>query len=354
MKKLAIAAAVSSILLLQGCKPEVQFSEQPTLTVSTLTVDAPVQSQFRHFNGLVIPAEQTPLAFRLSGEVVQIGVKEGQSVKKGQLLAKLDDRKLSQQLAEAKTQYELARKQRSRAKELVSKGMVSQAEFDELTANLKLAKAQFEMQQKQMDYTELHAPFDGVISNVAVEQFEPAPQGTAVVTMYRNDKVYVQIQMSDTVLSMLNPDANKGAYLPNVTFSGYEQSHRMTYLEHTSEPSQQSKSYELWLTMDQVQPAILPGTSAVVDVDMKAAGLGTNAGYLLPMTVLQAGTTDGEFYVWKWQEGKAVRVPVGVDQVTGNGVLISTGVEQGDELVSSSLKKLREGQPVVKAEGKAL
>ncbi|SON48697.1 efflux RND transporter periplasmic adaptor subunit [Vibrio tapetis] len=351
MKYGLLAASLSALLLTQGCTTEdVKQSAMP-LSVSTVTVSAPIETQHRSFKGQVMPAERTPLSFRIEGELVSRLVIEGQQVKRGDVLAKLDDKKLRQKLSDAKAQFALAKKQLSRGEEMFVRQMVSDAELDELTANMRLAQANFQAEQQKMKYSVLTAPFDGVISALDKEQFESVNPGETVVSMYQNDQVYVQIQLSDTVLAMLNPDRNQSNYKPMASFSGLSETYTLTYLEHTSEPSPQSQTYEMWLRMPQVTPAILPGTSVNVEVDLLAAGLRTQTGYQVPMPVLQAGDENGQFYVWKWSEGEVHRKEVKVEFINSEGAIIANGSAQGDVLVSSSLRKLREGQSVVKAEG---
>ena len=124
----------------------------------------------------------------------------------------------------------------------------------------------------------------------------------------------------------------------------------LTYLEHTSELHPQSRTYEFWMQMQQPKNEILPGTSVTVNVDMAKAGLSDVQGYQLPMTTLEAGSEANQFYVWKMEDGQAFKSEVEVDKISGQGALIAHGVEQGDRLVNSNLRKLRDG---IKLSGKA-
>ncbi|NMU82045.1 biotin/lipoyl-binding protein, partial [Vibrio parahaemolyticus] len=90
--------------------------------------------QYRVFKGQVVAAEQTPIAFRTSGEILQVLVRAGDRVKQGQLLVKLDDSKQKQVLEDTKAKHALALKQHERGKELFERAMISQAELDELMA----------------------------------------------------------------------------------------------------------------------------------------------------------------------------------------------------------------------------
>ena len=224
--------------------------------------------------------------------------------------------------------------------------MISKAELDELTANKELAEANFYNATNQLNYTRLFAPFAGKVSDVFKERFERVAIGEPVLNLYQSDKVYVRIELSDNVLAMVNPDTQSMSYQPQATFSGDAKFYALDYLEHTSEPNAQTQTYQMYLTMPQPEEEILPGTSVSVAVDMVAAGITSIDGYNIPMTALQAGNQDGEFFVWKLNGDAVTKVEVNIDQVNGEGAIVSSGVAQGDVLVNSSLRKLREGKHV--------
>ncbi|WP_028022207.1 efflux RND transporter periplasmic adaptor subunit [Enterovibrio calviensis] len=351
MKLRTLTVAIVSVLMLSACSQDEKEAvvAQP-LYVSTTAIDAPVKNQFRVFKGQVVPAEQTPIAFRTTGEIREVFVKSGDKVVRGQPIAQLDDSSVQQAFNDAKAQYSLASKQLSRSKDLFERSMISEAELDELNANRQLAKAQYELAKNQLKYTQLNAPFSGTISDVFKERFERVQAGESVVDMYQDDKVYVQIELSDNVLAMITPDGRSVQYRPMVTFSGVEGQHQMNYLEHTNEPSQQTGSYSMWLERDQLEQPILPGTTATVAVDMVEAGITAVDGYQVPMTALQAGDNKGRFFVWKLNGNQVNRVEVAVSQVNGDGAIIASGVVEGDILINSSLRKLREGKAVETAE----
>ncbi|TFH89649.1 efflux RND transporter periplasmic adaptor subunit [Vibrio ouci] len=342
--KFAVAMLSASVLV--ACTPEVEHRPTKPVMVDTFTVEQASQSQFRNFNAQVMPAELTPLAFRMDGELSSMLVKEGDRVSKGQVVALLDDAKSKQQLVDAQVKYELAFKQAKRGEELRSNKMISRAELDELNANLQLANANLGAAKASMRYTRLIAPFDGVISSVDKKKHENVTPGEQVVTIYQNEQVYVKIEVSDSVLAMLNPEVNAQGYQPTATFAGHEGSYPVSYLEHTSELHPQSQTYEIWLNMPQIEHQILPGTSARVSVDLIKAGLSTFEAYQLPMTAIDAGSEAQQFHVWKLESGEAHKYPISVDQITGNGALVASGISKGDVLINSNLRKLREGMEI--------
>ncbi|MGR5537760.1 efflux RND transporter periplasmic adaptor subunit [Vibrio campbellii] len=346
MKRSLFPLFAIALAVLTGCNSTDQVVVEQPLYVSTVSVDVPLKSQYRTFKGQVIPAEQTPIAFRRAGEVQHVLVKAGDIVKQGQMLAKLDDSKEKQAVNDTQAQYTLAIRQLQRGEELHDRQMISKAELDELTANKQLAEANFRYATNQLNYTRLFAPFAGKVSDVFKERFERVAIGEPVLNVYQSDKVYVRIELSDNVLAMVNPNSQNMSYKPRASFLGVDQTYVLDYLEHTSEPNEQTQTYQMYLTMAQPENEILPGTSVSVSVDMVKAGITSIDGYNIPMTALQAGNRDGEFFVWKLTGDMVTKVPVMIDQVNGEGAIVSSGVAQGDVLVNSSLRKLREGKHV--------
>ena len=350
MKRSLYSLLVLSLFMLTGCQEEKVTETSEPLYISGFTVGTPVTQQFRSFKGQVVPAEQTPIAFRVTGEIQEVLVKAGDVVKQGELIAKLEDSKVKQAVNDAKSQYSLASKQYQRGKELNRRAMISKAELDELFANRELAQATYRSAKNHLTYTHLVAPFNGKVLDVYKEQFERAAAGEPILSLYQNDKVYVRIDLSDNVLAMINPETNRDSYYPVTTFVGLSDSYSMEYLEHTSEPNAQTQTYEMYLTMPQPSTEILPGTSATVNVDMVEAGITSIDGYHVPVTVLQAGQKAGLFYVWIIRDGQAVKVPVTIRQINGEGAIVASGITQGDVLANSSLRKLREGKKVTLVE----
>ncbi|MGN2614147.1 efflux RND transporter periplasmic adaptor subunit [Aliivibrio fischeri] len=347
MNRSLYSLLVLTLFILTGCQEENTTEQSKPLYISGFTVNAPVTQEFRSFKGQVVPAEQTPIAFRVTGEIEEVLVKTGDVVKQGQLVAKLEDSKVKQAVNDAKAQYSLASKQYLRGKELNRRAMISKAELDELFANRELAQATYRAAKNQLAYTHLVAPFNGKVLDVYKEQFERAAAGEPIMNVYQNDKVYVRIDLSDNVLAMINPETNRDSYHPTTTFVGLSDSYSMKYLEHTSEPNAQTQTYEMYLSMPQPNVEILPGTSATVNVDMVEAGITSIDGYQVPVTALQAGQKSGLFYVWIIRDGQATKVPVTIRKISGEGAIVSSGIKQGDVLANSNLRKLRDGKKVM-------
>jgi len=119
----------------------------------------------REFPGKLLPAQQSNLAFEIPGKINVINVDIGDAVKKGQILAELDNREATAQLKQAKAKYDLALQILNRYKDLRSEGHISIQDLDNANSQEIIAKSQFEFYKVKLEQTKLIAPFDGVIQN---------------------------------------------------------------------------------------------------------------------------------------------------------------------------------------------
>ena len=119
----------------------------------------------REFPGKLLPAQQSNLAFEIPGKINIINVDIGDAVKKGQILAELDNREATAQLKQAKAKYDLAEQILNRYKDLRSEGHISIQDLDNANSEELIAKSQYEFYKVKLEQTKLRAPFDGYIQN---------------------------------------------------------------------------------------------------------------------------------------------------------------------------------------------
>ena len=208
-------------------------------------------------------------------------------------------------------------------------------------------QANYDLAKRQLSFTRLVAPFDGVIGNVFKESFESVNPGEPVFEIHRNDVVHVKVQLPNSIVAQFEVEPEDYHYQPSVTFLGHSERYAMSYLEHTSELLPHRQVYEVWLTMPQVAPEILPGVSASIEVNLAEASLGHKRGYRVPLSVLDAAESPDSFYVWKYFDTGVQKGAVTVDQVGNNGALVTQGIDEGDILVSTSIRKMRNNLKVV-------
>jgi membrane fusion protein, multidrug efflux system len=153
-----------SLLILAGCENREAGREQagpPPRPVEVAAVEINTMSETVNLVGSLAAAESTEIRSEIAGRIEEIRFQEGDQVRRGQILFRLDDREMRAQLVEARARMNLARQELNRANELLSERFISQAEFDRLQADFDRAEAETERLNARIEKTEIRAPFSG-------------------------------------------------------------------------------------------------------------------------------------------------------------------------------------------------
>ena len=158
----------------------------------------------REFPGKLLPAQQSNLAFEIPGKINVINVDIGDAVKKGQILAELDNREATAQLKQAKAKYDLALQILNRYKDLRSEGHISIQDLDNANSEELIAKSQFEFYKVKLEQTKLISPFDGVIQNRYLDTGSVINGGIPIVEILGSKNVEAHISIPLKFIDKLN------------------------------------------------------------------------------------------------------------------------------------------------------
>ena len=158
----------------------------------------------REFPGKLLPAQQSNLAFEIPGKINIINVDIGDAVKKGEILAELDNREATAQLKQAKAKYDLALQILNRYKDLRSEGHISIQDLDNANSEELIAKSQYEFYKVKLEQTKLIAPFDGVIQNRYLDTGSVINGGIPIVEILGSKNVEAHISIPLKFIDKLN------------------------------------------------------------------------------------------------------------------------------------------------------
>ncbi|WP_341503906.1 efflux RND transporter periplasmic adaptor subunit [Gallaecimonas sp. GXIMD4217] len=338
-------------LALVGCSkaPEQAAEEQPPRPVKLHYIGATDDAQVRHFPGEVSSTDGSTLAFRLPGQIVELPVRNAQEVTKDQLLAKLDDTDYRNQLLDRQAQFELAEAQFNRAVQMLEKKLIPQATFDEAKAKRTQAQAALRLARDNMAYTELRAPYDGVIAKRLVENFQFVQAKEPIFQLQNDEMIDVVIQVPERLISRVRKDAV--GYQPEVRFEGApELSFKARYKEHDAIADAATRTFRVILTLAKPEQLnVLPGMSVDVAVEMnKVFSIDDLPKLTVPVeAVFQPDDKEGSF-VWRYdaETGTVQLQAVTLGQVVSGGVEITQGLSAGDTVVAAGVSFLEQGQRV--------
>lgn len=169
-------------------------------------------------------ARQTlPLIAEAQGSIVQLNIKEGQSIGAGQVIARIDSTSVRSNLATAQAAYNNAVKNKERFQRLSEAGAISQKQYEDVALNVENARANVQSIQQQMNYTIIRSPMSGIVSEVRVERgsfASPGMQLGSVVDISRL-KMVVKVSEQDVIkLKKGQPVEIKTEVYPEQTFNG--------------------------------------------------------------------------------------------------------------------------------------
>ena len=191
--------SVAACLMLSAWVPVVA----QTGSVSTFTVRAEPVGRAFELDGQLEASTLSTVSAQASGRVLRLAVKAGDPVRKGQVLAELDDRILQADVAAATAQLRLASTQLKRTESLVAKGFMSEAALDDIQAQVSQAAAAQSQAQIALGFSRVTASMDAVVLDTQLEAGDLAAAGTPVVTLYQPQRmravVHVPASLVDDV-----------------------------------------------------------------------------------------------------------------------------------------------------------
>jgi len=159
-------------------------------------------------SGKLLPDEEVNLSFEASGKITEINFEEGTFVKKGQLLAKVNDKPLQAQLQRLVAQLKLAEDRVFRQNTLLKKDAVSKEAYEQVKTNLATLNADIDLVKANIQQTELRAPFDGIIGLRQISIGAFASPSTIVATLTKVSPLKVEFSIPERHANDIKIGAN--------------------------------------------------------------------------------------------------------------------------------------------------
>ncbi|NQD38984.1 efflux RND transporter periplasmic adaptor subunit [Permianibacter sp. IMCC34836] len=339
---------------LAGCsKPEPAAA--PPRPVRSIVVKAESLAPSATYSGEVRARYETPLAFRVAGKLAERRVEVGSVVKKGQVLARLDEADLQLQAAAgeagkvaAQAQLTRAKSDYERFKALREKNLVSEFDFKNAQTAYEVARSQFDQAvaqarvgDNQAGYTQLIADANGVVTALQAEIGQVVAAGQPVVTLARSGEREVQIAVPESRVDELRRATDIAVRLwakPEKAYPG-----KVREIAPDTDPV--TRTYNTRITVQEVDTDLKLGMTATVTL----TGAGAQA-VRLPLTAIYQ--TDAQPKVWLVDGNQQVNLqPVTLGDFVDNDVIVIAGLKDGDRVVTAGVNRLVPAQHVKLIEG---
>ena len=183
MNRIQLYLITMLIPALSSCSGDSHNSESHIKTVHTVTVTDEHGESAMTYIGKVVPAKELSLSFKVAGKISRIYVKQGSTVKGGQMIAELDPMDYQNQFMETEAEYRQIKSEADRIIAMHDDGAVSDNDYDKAVFGLRQITAKYQQHKSELSYTKLYAPFSDKIDNVIAETGVVVNAGMPVAMM---------------------------------------------------------------------------------------------------------------------------------------------------------------------------
>ena len=341
------------ITALLGCEEEELVVKKAVIRpVKTIIVENSSIALSRDFPARVDAVQHAEVSFQVSGKLTKIHVKEGDFVEKGQLLAELDKTDYKITYNSHLAGFKKANSDFTRGKELIKDNYISQSQFDEMEAAFIAKKANLNQAKQELKYTELSAPFSGVIGKRYVENFENIQAKQEIFNLSDVSQLVMKIAIPEKLIRKYA--SNPPDFTATATFGESDEYIVPLKLKEIADSADiATQTFEATLVMDKPKGVtLLPGMTANVHVEM-LKNESTSGSFALPVSAVK-GASDMQptIFIVDMETKKLISRSITVGSMAGSYIQVTSGIKQGEHVVVNGVSFLREGEEVSILENK--
>jgi membrane fusion protein (multidrug efflux system) len=288
--------------------------------------------------GTTIPDEEVDLSFESSGKITEISFQEGTHVKKGDLLAKINDKPLQAELKKLEAQLPLAKERVFRQGTLLKKDAVSQEAYEQVTTEYEKLMADIELVKARILQTELRAPFDGIIGLRQVSEGAYATPSTVVVNLTKISPLKIEFAIPERYASDISNGTNISFFMENA--SGEMKQYQAKAYAVEGKVELETHALMVRALYPNTDEAILPGRFLSIEItrrEIKDALVIPNEAIIPEM---------GKNIVYVYKNGVAQPAEIAAGMRTEIQMQVLDGLHPGDTVITTGVMQLRTGMKV--------
>ena len=325
-------------------KLDLAIAELDTLKKSALVTTAIVNDTiFTHYidiQGNVDTKQNLIIYPEYSGVLSQVYVKSGQKVNKGQILARIDDGGLSNQLAQMETQATLAKTTFERQKNLWDKKIGSEIQFLQAKTNYEAQMKAVAQMKAQLGKTIVKAPFSGVIDEVITEKGQVVGPGQQLMRIVNLSDMYVSANVPESFIGKIK----NGAIVDvEVKSTGKTYKGKVRQIGNYINPN--NRNFSIEVAVPNSDNLLRPNQVAVLKIeDYKKP----NA-ILVPESIVTENAV-GEKIIYtvdtSGKEPKAIKKTIVVGLTSGANIEVKSGLNKGEQIIIEGARSVQNGDVV--------
>lgn len=325
---LSVALMVMGCTAIEQKKPQ----EQMPLRVNIQVVTPQAHSTGTRYVGTIAAATETPLSLQTTGRVLSVHVKDGDRVRKGQVLVRIDSTQALNAYQSAEAAWIHAKDGYDRVKSVHAKGVVADQKMVEIQSQMQQALSLYEAAKQQLRECTLTTPCDGIINGLDVRVGQTVIPGTRVLSIVDLSTFSVLFTVPEEEVNTIYV-GQKGEIDCAATQTRYP----VTVTEKSLKANSVSHTYKITARIHSNDSRIMPGMIGKVELQQNS----TDMQIIIPARCILLMPDNAT--VWVKEQGIAQRRKVTIGSYQADGVLVTEGLQPGDSLIIDGYQKLFKG-----------
>ncbi len=323
--------------------PEFAKANRQATLVTTIPVEKGTFEHYVEVSGSVESRKNITLSAESMGNIEQILVKEGGNVRRGQLLLKLDDEVLRNNIREVETSLELARSVFEKRKNLWEKNIGTEIQYLEAKNNKETLESKLATLKSQLKQANMTAPFSGSIDKVWVREGEMAQPGSPMIRMISLEDMYIEADISEAFVGQF-----KSGQPATVTFPALGKEFESKIAAVSKVIDENNRTFSIEIELPKSDFLVKPNMISVI----KLKDFAKNNAVIVPTNLIQMDNYGDYIYVMHNSDTTKIAKKIKIEKgkTYKNKTLVEEGLSGDELLIDEGFREVTDGNLVKEVE----
>lgn len=347
-----LVAAVAMVLYFKP-KQEAEPEDTTARPIKSVVVGEQFKSAHLYFPGIVSADSKVSLSFNVPGQIIFKPHNKGAPVKKGDILARLDDSSFKDEVKNAQAEVTRSEATMQRMAKALETNAISKEEFSKSKADYDKAVAQRGIKQKSLEDTVIKARFDGVISDSFVDMYDTLSAGQPVLSLQDNTQINIGVAIPEQYVIRKRDESDKLFTFYAVFDSLPNEKFPVTMKEYSTTADSVTQTYTVSFHMEkQEKYNFYSGMSATVIVEDFFEKTNESEGHVAVESDYVGVDSTGLHFVWILEKSEEANIysankrPITVGKRSGTTIEVLDGLKKGERIAAAGISTLTQGRRV--------
>ncbi len=335
-KKAALSALKAEIAEVEAAIEKLDPKKETKRLVTTQAIEKKDFNRFVELQGTVQSDDLVSATSEVPGRITQMSIKEGDNIRKGQLIAKIDMEALDKQKAELNKALELARDVYTRQARLWEQKIGSEIQYLQAKNNVERMEASLETLSFQQTKSNVYAPISGIAERVITKAGEMASPGMPIVQILNTAKVKVVADVPESYLAAVKRGDNVKIQFPAID---KEINKRVSLVGKTIDPS--NRTFKVEVNLNNGSGTYKPNLLALMSIN----DLTVKNAVTIPLAIVQQNTS-GETFIYIAEDNKAKQVIIETGESSEGEIIVTKGLDGSESVIVDGARFVNDGEAI--------